>query len=105
VADAAGERPPAVDDEAAVDQTGAAARPQGAGNDGIGGAVDLARGILWQECRPQAIGGAEHQIPRRRGVGAGDLLDDDHRRDRVDFEAIQRLRNVHSEQPRLVHRR
>ena len=36
------------------------------------------------------FGGAEHQIPRRRSVGAGDLLDDNHRRDRVDFEAIVR---------------
>ena len=35
VADAAGERPPAVDDKAAVDRAGAAARPQGAGNDGV----------------------------------------------------------------------
>jgi hypothetical protein len=32
--------------------------------------------MFWQERRPQAVGGAEHQIPRRRGVGAGDLLDD-----------------------------
>jgi len=69
------------------------------------GAPGAPRDFLWQECRPQTVGGAEHQIPRRRGVGAGDLLDDNHRRDRVDFEAIQRLRNVPPEQPRLVHRR
>jgi hypothetical protein len=47
VADAAGERPPTVDDKAAVDRAGAAARPQGAGNDAVGGAVDLARDFLW----------------------------------------------------------
>jgi len=69
------------------------------------GAVDLARDFLWQERRPQTLAGAEHQIPRRRGVGTGDLLDDNYRRDRVDFKPIQRLRDVHPEQPRLVHRR
>jgi hypothetical protein len=35
VADAAGERPPAVDDKAAVNRASAAARPQRAGNDGV----------------------------------------------------------------------
>src|SRR6516164_7232443 len=78
---------------AAPARSTAVARPQGAGNDGVGGAADLARDFLWQERRPQTVAGAERQIPRRRGVGTGDLLDDNHRRDRVDFEAIQRLRN------------
>jgi hypothetical protein len=105
VADAAGERPSSIDDKAAIDRAGAAGRPQGPGDDGVRRAVDLARGILGQECRPQAISGAQHQVPCRCGVGAGDLLNDDHRGDRVDFEAAQRLRDVHPEQPRLVHRR
>ena len=50
----------------AVDRAGAATRLQGAGNDGVGGAVDLAR-LPLARMPPQTVGGAERQIPRHRG--------------------------------------